>query len=48
VWLSGLTTDATGKATIDVPIGQGSVRLVVFASTATTSLGQAQMDLNVP
>jgi hypothetical protein len=48
VWLTDVATDASGKATIDVPIAQGSVRLVVFASTSTTSLGQAQTDLSVP
>jgi len=48
VWLSKVTTDANGKAIIDVPIAQASVRLVVFASTSTTSLGQAQIDLSVP
>jgi uncharacterized protein YfaS (alpha-2-macroglobulin family) len=48
VWLTDLTTDANGTATIEVPIGQESVRLVVFAATLTTSLGQAQMDLRVP
>ncbi len=48
LWLTGLTTDANGKATIDVPIAQASVRLVVFGATTRTSLGQAQLDLNVP
>lgn len=48
VWLTAVTTDANGTATIDVPIAEGSVRLVVFAATSTTSLGQVQMDLNAP
>jgi uncharacterized protein YfaS (alpha-2-macroglobulin family) len=48
VWLTNVTTDANGKATIDVPITRPSVRVVVFAATRTTSLGQAQIDLNVP
>jgi len=48
VWLTNVTTDANGTATIDVPIAEGSVRLVVFAATSTTALGQVQMDLNAP
>jgi uncharacterized protein YfaS (alpha-2-macroglobulin family) len=48
VWLTDVTTDADGKATIDVPIAHQPVRLAVFAATSTTSLGQAQLDLNVP
>jgi uncharacterized protein YfaS (alpha-2-macroglobulin family) len=47
VWLTDVRTDANGTATIDVPIGQGSVRLAVFAATSTTSFGQAQLDLDV-
>jgi hypothetical protein len=47
VWLTNVTTDANGQVTIDVPIAHGSVRLVLFAVTPTTSLGQAQMDLSV-
>jgi len=45
VWLTVLATN--GKATIDVPITRGSVRLTLFAMTSTTSLGQAQIDLSV-
>jgi len=49
VWLTDLTTDAAGHATIDVPIVQsGSIRLVVMAGSATSSWGQAEIDLNVP
>jgi uncharacterized protein YfaS (alpha-2-macroglobulin family) len=47
LWLTNVTTGTDGKATIDLPIAQGSVRLVVFAATSTTSLGQGQMDLSV-
>ena len=47
VWLTDVTTDANGQATIDVPLAQGSVRMVVFAATSTTLLGQAQIDLGV-
>jgi len=45
VWLTVLATN--GKATIDVPITRGSVRLTLFAMTSTTSLGQGQIDLSV-
>jgi hypothetical protein len=49
VWLTDLTTDSSGHATIDVPIVQsGSIRLVVMAGSATSSWGQAEIDLNVP
>jgi uncharacterized protein YfaS (alpha-2-macroglobulin family) len=49
VWLTDLTTDSTGHVTIDVPIVQsGSIRLVVMAGSATSSWGQAEIDLNVP
>ena len=47
VWFTDVTTDASGHATVDVPVGQGPVRLVLIASSATTSVGQTQMDLNV-
>jgi len=49
VWLTNLATDSAGHATIDVPIVQsGPIRLVVFAGSATSSWGQAEIDLNVP
>jgi Bacterial Ig-like domain/Alpha-2-macroglobulin bait region domain len=49
VWLTDLSTDSTGHATIDVPIVQsGPIRLVVMAGSATSSWGQAEVDLNVP
>jgi hypothetical protein len=48
LWLTNVTTDAAGKTTIDVPIAHAAVRLVLFAATSTTSLGQAQIDLSVP
>ena len=48
LWLTGIATDANGKATVDVPIAQASVRLVIFGATSTTSLGQGQLDLDVP
>lgn len=49
VWLTDLATDSAGHATIDVPIVQsGSIRLVVMAGSATSSWGQAEIDLAVP
>lgn len=49
VWLTDLTTDSAGHATINVPIVQsGPIRLVVMAGSATSSWGQAEVDLNVP
>jgi uncharacterized protein YfaS (alpha-2-macroglobulin family) len=49
VWLIGLTTDATGHASINVPMSlPGPARLIVFANTATSSWGQAETVLNVP
>jgi uncharacterized protein YfaS (alpha-2-macroglobulin family) len=47
VWLPALAIDATGHATIDVPIATKTVRLVLIASTPTTSVGQVEMDLAV-
>ena len=48
LWTAGLPTDATtGQATLSVPIATGTVRLVVFASTSATSVGQAELDLTV-
>ena len=47
VWLPAFAIDATGHATIDVPISTKTVRLVLIASTATTSVGQVEMDLAV-
>jgi len=48
VWVTSLATDATGHATINVPITQsGAVRLVVLAGTAASAWGQTEADLNV-
>jgi len=47
VWLPALAIDATGHATIDVPISTKTVRLVLIASTPNTSVGQVEMDLPV-
>ncbi|HEY6117051.1 MAG TPA: Ig-like domain-containing protein [Candidatus Dormibacteraeota bacterium] len=45
VWLPRVTTDATGHATIDVPITGGTVRLSVMAATVVSTFGQAEIDL---
>ena len=47
LWLPALAIDATGHATIDVPISTKTVRLVLIASTPSTSVGQVEMDLAV-
>jgi uncharacterized protein YfaS (alpha-2-macroglobulin family) len=48
VWLTNLTTNSTGHASIDVPMSlPGPVRLVVIADTATSSWGQAEVVLDV-
>jgi len=48
LWTAGLPTDATtGQAALSVPLATGTVRLVVFASTSATSVGQAELDLTV-
>ena len=48
LWTSGVPTDAsTGQTTISVPIATTTVRLVIIASTSATSVGQAELDLNV-
>jgi Alpha-2-macroglobulin bait region domain/Bacterial Ig-like domain len=48
VWLPHLVTNAQGQATIDVPIERGAVRLVVYAHTSATLVGQAQLELSAP
>ncbi len=49
IWVTSLATDATGHATISVPITQsGAIRVVVLAGTAASAWGQAETDLNVP
>ena len=49
VWITNLKTDASGHATVDVPIVQaGAIRIVVMAGTAASSFGQAETDLSVP
>jgi 3D (Asp-Asp-Asp) domain-containing protein len=45
VWLPAVATDATGYATIDVPMSGKAVRLVLIASTPSTSLGQLEIDV---
>jgi hypothetical protein len=47
VWLTGVTTDAAGRALVDVPIAKVPLRLAFIASTSTTSVGQAEADLGV-
>ena len=47
VWLTGVTTDASGHASVDVPIAKTPVRLAFIATTSATSLGQAEVDLAV-
>jgi uncharacterized protein YfaS (alpha-2-macroglobulin family) len=48
LWTAGLPTDATsGQASLSVPLATGTVRLVVFASTSATNVGQAELDLTV-
>jgi hypothetical protein len=45
VWLPAVTTDATGHATVDVPLAKKTVRLAIIATTSTTSVGQVEQDL---
>ncbi|HEY0830352.1 MAG TPA: hypothetical protein VGE99_04360, partial [Candidatus Dormibacteraeota bacterium] len=47
LWLTGVTTDAAGHASVDVPIAKAPVRLALIATTSTTSVGQAEADLAV-
>jgi uncharacterized protein YfaS (alpha-2-macroglobulin family) len=47
VWLPRVATDATGQATIDIPITGNAVRLSVMAASAASSFGQAEIDLSV-
>ena len=47
LWVPDLAIDASGRATVDVPLTAGPVRVVVFAGTAQAAWGQAQIDLNV-
>jgi len=42
-----VTTDATGHATIDVPLAKTAVRLAVLTTTSNTLVGQAETDLAV-
>jgi len=42
-----VTTDATGHATIDVPLAKAAVRLAVLTTTSNTLVGQAETDLAV-
>ena len=47
VWSPDLAVDATGHATVDVPLAT-SVRLVVFVGSKDSGFGQAEIDINVP
>jgi hypothetical protein len=47
LWTPNLAVDASGHASIDVPLAVGTVRLVVFAGTAASGWGQAEIDLKV-
>ncbi len=47
VWRPSVTTDATGHATIDVPITGVKVRLAVMAASPASSFGQAEIDLAI-
>lgn len=47
LWTPDLAVDAAGHATVDVPLTVGTVRLVVFAGTAASGWGQAEIDLKV-
>jgi uncharacterized protein YfaS (alpha-2-macroglobulin family) len=48
LWTAGVPTNATtGQATLSVPLATGTLRLVVFASTSATNVGQAELDLTV-
>jgi uncharacterized protein YfaS (alpha-2-macroglobulin family) len=47
VWTPDLAIDASGRATVDVPLAAGTVRLVVFAGTPGSAFGQAEVDLKV-
>jgi hypothetical protein len=42
-----VTTDASGHATIDVPLAKAAVRLAILATTSNTLVGQAETDLAV-
>jgi len=43
VWLTNITTDSSGHASIDVPMSlAGAVKVVVVASTPSSSWGQAE------
>ena len=46
VWAPDLAIDASGHATLDVPLST-PVRLVVFAGTKDSGWGQAEIDLSV-
>jgi hypothetical protein len=47
VWLTDLTTDGSGHATIDVPIAQSAVRVSLIAATSASAWGQVETDLSV-
>ena len=47
VWQGDLPTSAGGQATVDVPITGGPVRLVIYASTTGTEVGQAEIDISL-
>ncbi|HET7466632.1 MAG TPA: Ig-like domain-containing protein [Candidatus Dormibacteraeota bacterium] len=48
LWSAGIATDVTsGQASVTVPISASTVRFVIIASTTSTSVGQAELDLTV-
>jgi uncharacterized protein YfaS (alpha-2-macroglobulin family) len=47
LWAPDLAVDASGHATIDVPLTVGTVRLVVFVGTQNSGWGQAEIELKV-
>ena len=47
-WLTGVSTDASGHAAVDVPITQGTVRVALIANAASSTWGQVETDLTAP
>ncbi len=45
VWMPDLAVDASGHATIDVPLSAGTVRLAVFVGTPSSGWGQAEIEV---
>lgn len=42
-----VTTDATGHATVDIPLAKAAVRVAILVTTSNTLVGQAETDLAV-